>query len=111
MPSNLKDLLAPLGDMKLDFRPLYKAADTGFMALSRGPKRGEVLVCANFVCGGCKWGGCVNPHLSDKQLESASPGHATWMEKQLRPGVEALTNGAGKKKAKKEGEGGTTLDP
>ena len=38
MPANIKDLLAPLGDMKLDFQPLYKAADTGFMALSRGPK-------------------------------------------------------------------------
>ena len=96
-PRAIVSLLAPLvqRDPNVTVRDICSAAGISPAEIStaegfRGARHQEDRVCLHFLCGGCKYNGCMHAHLYESELPR---GYAKTVEKALEPGVKRLLSG------------------
>ena len=71
------------------FKAIWTASNLGYMKLSQWKKGNEQvkLICPSYSCGVCDADWCQSAHMQCHELPD---GYATWMAKQMEPGVNKL---------------------
>ena len=85
-------------------KSIWNASNMGYMALSKWKNGNEQvkLICPAYSCGLCTVEWCQSAHMHCNELPD---GYATWMAKQMEPGVnKLLKKKSGKRQREDEGE-------
>ena len=99
--TNVIELLTDMGQGTYGaIKSIWTASNVGYMSLSKWKKGNEQvkLICPAYSCGLCTVEWCQSAHM---HCNETPDGYATWMAKQMEPGVNKLLK---KKSAKRPRE-------